>query len=134
MNRYGEWASLYIISAKDGQTVYQAEDNDPDGGYNSYRIRINEKNGAILYTAVRKVFVGVTIENFSIFPNPAKDKITVKGNFDATALIQLTDAAGKIFLALRAGSSNTTEIKLPSLSAGIYMLHINNSVEKLVIR
>lgn len=134
MNRYGEWVSLLILSAKDGQTVYQAEDNDPDGGYNSYRIRVNEKNGAILYTAVRKVFVGVTIENFSIFPNPAKDKITVKGNFDATAFIQLTDAAGKTFLTLRAGSSNTTEIKLPSLSAGIYMLHINNSVEKLVIR
>lgn len=134
MDKYGNWVSLQTIQANNSQTEYQTVDNYPDAGYNNYRIRINEKNNALLYTAVRRIFVGVTIESFSIFPNPAKDRITLRGNFDATATIRLVDISGKLILNARTGSANTTELKLPNLSAGVYLLHINNGVEKLVIR
>jgi hypothetical protein len=134
MDKYGNWISLQTIQANNSQTEYQSVDNFPDAGYNNYRIRVNEKNNTLLYTAVRRVFVGVTIESFSIFPNPARDRITLRGNFDATATIRLIDVSGKIILNSRTGSANTAELKLPALSPGIYMLHINNGVEKLIIR
>jgi len=134
MDKYGNWISLQTIQVNNAQTEYQSEDNYPDAGYNNYRIRVNEKNNAPLYTVVRRVFIGVTVESFSIFPNPANDRITLRGNFDAAATVRLIDVSGKIILNARTGSANTTELKLPALSAGIYMLHINNGVEKLVIR
>lgn len=134
MDKNGQWISIGTLAANNSQTEYLYEDNYPMGGYNNYRIRVNQKNNALLYTAVRRVFVGVTVESFSIFPNPAKDRITLRGNFDAAANIRLVDVTGKIILNTRTGSANSTELKLPSLSAGIYMLHINNGVEKLIIK
>jgi hypothetical protein len=134
LDKNGEWKVLQTVTASDFQKVYEWTDITPAGGFNSYRIRVNEKNNGIVYTAVRKVFIGVTVESFSIFPNPASDKITLRGSFDASADIRLTDVSGKVILRTRSGSANITEIKLPALSAGIYMLHVNNGIEKLVIR
>ena len=134
MDKTGQWITIHTVSANDAQTGYQSEDNDPMGGYNNYRIRVIEKNNGILYTVVRRVFVGVTMETFTIFPNPAKDRITIKGRFNASATIQLTDATGKMILNTKTLSPDNAEIKLPQLSPGIYMLHINNTVEKLQVR
>jgi hypothetical protein len=134
LDKNGQWIALQAITANIAQKEYEWIDNVPAGGFNSYRIRVNEKNNGIVYTAVRRVFIGVTVESFTIFPNPATDRITLRGNFDASADIRLTDVSGKIIFRTLAGSANTTEIKLPVLSSGIYMLHVNNGIEKLVIR
>jgi hypothetical protein len=134
LDKNGEWKALQIVTANDFQKIYEWTDNTPAGGYNSYRIKVNEKSNGIVYTAVRKVFIGVTVESFSIFPNPASDMITLKGSFDASADIRLTDVSGKVILRTRTGSANFTQIKLPALSAGIYILHLNNGIEKLMIR
>ncbi len=134
MDKNGQWITIGTLAANNSQTEYKSEDNFPMGGYNNYRIRVNQKNNAILYTVVRRVFVGVTVESFSIFPNPATDRITLRGNFDASATVRLIDVSGKIILNTRTGIAAVAEIKLPALASGVYMLHINNGVEKLVIR
>ena len=77
------------------------------------------------------------ISNFqfsiSIYPNPAKESVTINYQFKAGDEIQLTDVLGKLLF--------TTKIKTPSsdfrlptsdLSPGIYFLKAGNEVKKFV--
>ena len=71
---------------------------------------------------------------FSIYPNPANDKITIElTNPEKENEIRLFNAMGQAVYEGTTGNS-TTEIDLSSLASGIYLVKINNSVsQKLVI-
>jgi len=71
-------------------------------------------------------------EDFIIYPNPTKGIITVEFHSTQNSMLKMTDLSGKVVKQLQL--TNTKEIiDLHDLSLGIYFLHINNEVRKIVI-
>jgi hypothetical protein len=134
MDTNNEWIDIISIPANHLQQEYITTDNNPLSGYNSYRLRVNETNNTFSYSPVRRVWVGEPAETFSIFPNPASDKIIIRTNTVGQAEIKLYDFSGKIMMQKKIRLSNATAIDLPVLSPGVYILHINETVNKLVVR
>ncbi|MBK7561576.1 MAG: T9SS type A sorting domain-containing protein [Chitinophagaceae bacterium] len=127
-----QWMELKILPGNDQKRDYTTVDENPLPGRMYYRIKFVEKNNTLSYSPVRQVVTGNTNE-FLIYPNPARDKIMIAGNMNGPAVIKLLDVSGKIIL--QKNIVNTpAEINLPNLSSGIYLLRINQSVQKLVIR
>ena len=131
MNNNGIFETIFTIPAIDLKENYFVWDNDPSKGKNSYRLKIIERN-KISYSAIRQVYFDFYTKDFMIYPNPAKNQITITGDFTAPVMLKLFDYAGKFVYQKRI--LNTTEvIFLPGLSPGIYLISINEKIKKLVI-
>lgn len=131
-NNNNQWLAVSDISGNDSQQQYAIIDNNPTAGYNQYRLRINEKNNSVVYSAIQQVYADLTKNTFTVYPNPAIDKISVLGNFKNPSVLFLFDINGKLVLQKQL-ISNFTSITLPYLSPGIYMLRVNETVQKLII-
>lgn len=132
-NTNNQWIPVSVITSNDSQQQYAIIDNNPAAGYNQYRLRITEKNSSIAYSAIQQVYVDFTKNIFIVYPNPASDKITVRGIFNNSSSLRLSDITGKIILQKQL-IYNSTEIILPFLSPGIYLLQVNETIQKLIIR
>ena len=92
-----------------------------------------EKITASLILLQKRVVVKFN-DHFSFYPNPAKDKIMIRGKLNAGTVIKLTDITGKeIKKIITNTSSSFIELLLPSLDAGIYFLRVDNYTEKIMI-
>jgi Secretion system C-terminal sorting domain len=131
-NSNGDWTAITTIIAEESQGNYQTTDNDPSEGDNLYRLKITEKTNTVSYSSVRHIFMGAK-EEFTAYPNPALDKITIQGHFAGTTTMKLLDITGKTILQ-RQLTNPVTEIRLPSLSNGVYLLRIGTTTIKMVIR
>ena len=68
-----------------------------------------------------------TMENrFSIFPNPAKDKLTVTGSLKINTL-ELMNLSGQRVLFHGDINASTFEVNLANLTSGIYFLHLHSN-------
>jgi hypothetical protein len=128
-----EWKTIIAVNPVDHVVQYEAVDPLPTPGDNIYRLRISEKSNRVTYSTQRKVMINRA--SFTIYPNPAKDNITVTGRFDAGTLLQLTDISGKTLKEkVIASNAYTVDFILPALPAGVYLLKAGSTIEKLVIR
>jgi hypothetical protein len=64
-------------------------------------------------------------QRFSVFPNPAKDEITVTSNISYER-IMLTDLNGKVMQSANS-TGQETKLNIKDLSAGMYLIHIYNN-------
>jgi len=128
------WKQIHDLNANDDKNEYQFVDDNPMSGTNEYRLKIIEKNNQSYYSTVQKISIDVNNE-FDIYPNPTTAQLNITGNFSSLATIILTDLSGKFIWQKKLFSSNNIiRIDLPVLAPGIYMLKINESIKKLVIR
>lgn len=133
LNSYNEWKVLTTIPANDLQPEYTTTDNYPATGANLYRLKIAEKDNSFTYSEWRQVLIPFNDGDFTVYPNPAINKITVNGNFTRVAQLKLSAITGKIILQQQL-VNNRTDISLPALSPGVYLLRINEKTQKLIIR
>lgn len=74
--------------------------------------------------------------SLSVFPNPSKDRIVVKGLINAQNELSILDLSGKLVFAQTVQTAEA-HIQLPALTPGVYILKVRNqqglSVAKLVI-
>jgi hypothetical protein len=132
-DRYNNWTGLSTIVAQPTLHHYEIFDNNPVTGENIYRLRINTKDNNTIYSLQKRVVLKA-INPFTVFPNPAKNKITIQGRLNAGALIKLIDLNGKTVTEIRTNTSlHSLELGLPVLSPGIYILHVDNYIEKIMI-
>ncbi len=131
-NTNDQWMAVAGVNANDLQQQYAVIDNNPAAGYNQYRLRITEKNNSIVYSAIQQVYVDFAIKAFTVYPNPAVDKISIQGNFRKPSMLFLFDISGKLLLQKRLANI-FTEVNLPFLSPGIYLLKVNETIQKLII-
>jgi len=68
-----------------------------------------------------------------VFPNPAKQQVTVEGIFDYSYL-QILDAAGKQVKTLKTYNQNQVNIDLTGLGNGIYLIRLLNDKETQTIK
>ncbi len=132
-NENNQWVVIHSQPAYDSVSSYSSVDNDPLPGYNYYRLKITERSGLIRYSAIQRVFADNIAGGFMIFPNPAKDKITIRISLGATSMLRMTDVSGKLVLQKQL-TGIVTELPLPALPPGVYMIEVNGNTKKLIIR
>ena len=126
-----QWLSIIDVIGSDDQTVYNAIDPLPTDGDNLYRIRVLEKNSNSFYSATRYVLIN-SKNLFKFYPNPAHDKIHVFRSGTFVSKLRLLDINGKILLSTNLYQS-ITELRLPLLSKGVYIIMVDNQSQKLII-
>ncbi|MEO8406488.1 MAG: T9SS type A sorting domain-containing protein, partial [Chitinophagaceae bacterium] len=133
-NERNEWETIGNMPGNDIQEDYSFTDNNPAPGYNLYRIKTIKKTNAVSYSSVRRAYIENDNDKIVVYPNPASNKFFIKNSTGGMINIRLMDISGKIVLQKSMLVYNTTEVDLPSLPSGIYMLHINDLVKKLIIK
>lgn len=127
------WISLATITAHDNINAYSYTDEAPVRGLNIYRLRMIAKDNSISYSLQQKVMLRDNTL-FSIYPNPAINKIFIRGKFSEQAIARITDLNGRLVLQrILQPNQPDHEISLPELPVGVYLVTINEMVEKLVI-
>lgn len=129
----GSWENFSTTNSNENISVYSITDLSPKNGNNFYRLKVVEKNNTEYYSETRKIIAGVYKNDFMVYPNPATDKIIVSVNNETGSLLQILDISGKTILEKKIWT-HTTEIVLPSLSAGLYLAIYNGITRKLLIR
>lgn len=134
LNSFNEWKAITTVFASGNSFQYQARDEMPKMGENIYRLRMIGNDNSILYSSQKRIFNQVE-GGFSVYPNPAKDKITIVGKFMPETKLQLCNLSGKIIFEKTISDNNTIhQFFLPNLPEGIYLLKTNHWIEKLIIR
>ena len=93
LNSLNNWTDLSTIDAQANLHHYEILDNAPLAGENIYRLRVNGKDNSATYSIQKRVHLKFN-DRFSIYPNPAKDKITIRGKLNTGTVIELTDLTG----------------------------------------
>jgi len=133
LDRYNNWKELSKIAVQPNLHHYETFDNGPVIGENIYRLRIKTRDNNTIYSLQKRVVLK-TATPFTVFPNPAKDKITINGKLNKGTSIRLIDINGKTIKEIITNTSlNFLELQLPSLSPGIYILNVDNYIEKILI-
>ena len=126
------WSSLAFISSKgiNGNSRYEVAytftDNYPVAGTVYYRIKQKDLDGTSVYSNVAMVSVkGSSAALGEVWPNPATDKVYVRGVAPG-AVFQLLNYAGRVLLEMTSGQG-VSSISLSGLPAGIYLLHATSA-------
>jgi hypothetical protein len=101
----------------------------------------NKRGGVAIFSAAipssNKLTAANNNTNFKIWPNPAKEQITLEfdTNIEEDTEFRITDALGRTFLIYQINSGNTLyNINLPNLSDGIYYVSISNkNIKKNIV-
>ena len=76
----------------------------------------------------------VDITSFEIFPNPAKDNVTIRlhNNFVGNVTVQVVDLQGKKIMEHHISEGNSTNLDTSSLQSGMYFVKLNTATKSLV--
>jgi hypothetical protein len=129
-----KWVALQLIIVAPQVMDYSWIDLMPVAGKNLYRLRMIEKNNLVSFSPLRYVNFKTEAENYIVFPNPARDQITITSDRLPIKTIKISTITGKTCLEKNfISNTNSLKLELPVLPAGIYSLQINDVVKKLVI-
>ena len=127
-----DYRDIANIPAK-GQTEnsYNYTDKNPLAGDNYYRIRENARNGTVSYSQTLKVnFIQSGV--LSLYPNPAKSTVTVKGlDKNSASVIKIMDMQGREISSQHFDRVSTATLNIRSLAQGAYFVQITQG-EKVV--
>jgi uncharacterized repeat protein (TIGR01451 family) len=122
---------ITIGTVRPGQTSYLFTDQQPLTGFNYYRLKMVDIDGAYKHSPV--VLVNVKNEASiisSLYPNPGNGNIQLKlqGVIEGNVLVQVIDLQGRPLVTRQYGVQHTGEFKTPivlsGLSKGTYVLRI----------
>ncbi|OJV52849.1 MAG: hypothetical protein BGO31_03595 [Bacteroidetes bacterium 43-16] len=100
---------------------YTFTDVRPLNALNFYRLKQINVDGRFDYSNVRSVLFG-NEGNILIYPNPAKDHVTLEG-LKGDESITIYDASGRLIQQLKAANTQL-DINLENLSSGVYNINI----------
>ena len=116
-----------------GANGYQFTDNNPTpsplNGVLYYRLKSVDKDGSSSFSKVVSVQLAVNSNQLSVFPNPSKDKITVKGSHIVS--IQIVDNLGRIIKTQALKDATNPTLSVGSLPAGAYHLRVQTTDGKV---
>ena len=113
------------------QNNYLLEDNNPLSGLSYYRLKQTDYDGQYSYSKiiVVKLDHGLQSLDFTLFPNPTKNNLSVQvtGNAVLDPYIEIYNAQGqriKTFTASR--RIDGFELNVEHLNTGLYLVHLIN--------
>lgn len=86
----------------------------------SYTHRIRKVNAYLAETAENKSLE----DNISVYPNPAKDQLTVENNSDEKCIFQLVDAQGTVII--EKDVPDQIQVDISTISSGMYFISLRN--------
>ncbi len=116
-----------------GANEYQFTDNNPTpyplNGVLYYRLKSADKDGSFTYS--KTVSVQLTINNYqlSIYPNPAKSSVTIRGNHIVS--VQVVDNLGRIIKTQILKDATNPKLSVGGLPTGIYHLRVQTTDGKV---
>lgn len=134
-----DYTTITVISAsqKNGTETYTCNEQNPPGTKVMYRLKMTSRGretyySNIVFLTIRPVYD----EKINILGNPVKDKLMIRFYEHQNALdIKIYDMAGRIFSDLKVTKTERNDIvNIPlnmSMSPGIYVVEVNNGIEKL---
>ena len=110
---------------------YSYTDKNPFFGISYYRLKQTDYDGQFTYSdiIVIKLDRGLQELDFTLFPNPTKDKLNVQitGNTVLNPHIEMYNAQGeRLNNMITSQSIDGFELNVESLSPGIYIVHLVN--------
>jgi hypothetical protein len=133
LDAYNNWVDLTSVEPIAGIHHYEYFDNAPAPGDNIYRLKLFDKNNHAIYSVQKRVVIKFR-NAFTVYPNPASNKIIIKVMSGQNATARLTDITGReIRTVITNTSSSSIEILLPRVDPGLYLVYVNNYVEKILI-
>ena len=74
------------------------------------------------------------LNKYAVYPNPAQENVFVSGEFKPLSAIQLVDLSGKTVLTQKITDHKTVQrISINELPAGVYLLKLEDQVQKIII-
>ena len=134
------FTAIGTVEAKGGTIAkdlnYSFMDNSPYlAGYNYYRIKVLDKDGAVTYSNIQKVSMEAKIKTITVRPNPAHSETTVQINdVIGKKVISLNDLSGKtVFktIVYQTAAEQAFRLSLNNLPKGMYFLKVITDTETL---
>ncbi|MBS1495927.1 MAG: alpha/beta fold hydrolase [Bacteroidetes bacterium] len=129
-----------VASANTNSADYNFTDQNPVNGYNYYRLKMLDKDGAFTYSAVQAIYFDDVIQAFTLSPNPAVSMVVIHFAQPVNnAVITLMDAQGRKLSEKNYNGMAVTNYNMPvlNLPAGVYFITISTakqlSTQRLVI-
>jgi hypothetical protein len=117
--------SIGVVMAAGNSTVllnYSLTDPSPFPGYNDYRLMLMNLDGSQQLSEVKQVWIGQPTQ-IVVYPNPAKDFLTIENPGGQEGMVTLYDAGGKVVLRQELTGYGST-LPTGGLAAGVYHLVI----------
>jgi len=120
---------ITIGTVQAGGNAYQFKDNEPLAGYNYYRLKMVDKDGAYEYSSIVLVNIKSAADiTSSLYPNPGNGHVTLtlQGPVQGNVSAQVLDLQGRVLLTKQLGYQHTTHFTTPvdasALPRGNYLL------------
>lgn len=114
-------------------------DRAPFSGVSYYRLKQTDFDGMFSYSKVETVMMETAFNEVSIYPNPVKgnSKVTFDLGTTGRVNVNVSDLSGKSLITSEHEAnlgSNTIDVNTGQLTAGMYLLTLNNGTESTTIR
>ena len=114
---------------------YSTFDNQPYEGRNYYRLKQTDFDGQYSYSDVISVLLPENrYQNVDLFPNPARDVVTLRGNQEELNQFGIYDWSGKNVgdrIILTSGNEHNLYIDVGGLAPGVYFVKTKTQCVKL---
>lgn len=128
------WARSWFWNFGDGNTSSFENPSHTYGGPGAYTVTLTA--GCLYSDSIQKAVNAITgIKNLesgriSVFPNPAKDKVTISA--EAGSLVEIYSFDGRLIKTIIMGSDRI-EISLQNIEVGMYLVKVNGNTVKLLV-
>lgn len=129
------WENIGDIKAVNGvdSKDYKLVDYSPVSGVSYYRLLAMDFDGN--YSLSNPVLIKRKLEDVVLFPNPANDKIMVKGEF--IEFYSMTDVFGKVVKSSDDAviiNNSSIEVNIIDLVDGYYLVQTSNGIAKVLVQ
>lgn len=126
--------NFYQIGKVEGKNIpssvsdYSFTDNLPSTGINYYRLKQVDIDGKSAYSKIISVTVNDMQRPFVVYPNPARDNLTIDfAESSPNTSIELFAADGKLVKKLIPGNiQSTVSIDISNFNSGVYIIQIRS--------
>lgn len=129
------WAEVTAVPATNEAqgAAYEAVDGRPDAAAKHYRLRVQDLDGSVRYSATRVVEFGKQVMVEDVYPNPAHGNFTVALSGPTTGDARLVNGLGQVVWQ-RAFQDRAVEIQAAGLPVGVYELIVTLADGTAVVR
>jgi len=129
------FAAIAELAARGHSGAYSYWDEGPYTGVNYYRIKLTDPGNRVRYSSIAEATVKGTLGNMTAYPNPARDKVTVRvaGSSAGTASISINDMMGRELINVPV-NGNQMEVDISGLPDGLYLLKYKDDAGSQVIK
>lgn len=129
----GHWTEIKKILPENSTLKYQYNDPNLLGGVYQYRLKITEKNGAVVYSPAKLINIKNN-NTFNIFPNPAKKYVSIIYSFNSNSQLKIYNDIGQLVMSKKILTTQSVfQLDVSFLRSGIYRLVVDGHTKSMVI-